>query len=171
MQTEQWGNGSEGRTASSMRTQDRSSKLGYRLPKKPPQITDDTSIEDVVADVCSIHPLCTLMHRYTHTHPHSMHTYSHTHRPDIHTSMQDWEWLTLQSERAFEAKQKKRKNHGHLPSKRVAENLKEYFPMDKFSCFVPRAVLEAIVDDKIKYSDDYDIIVDRCYAAVVCTHT
>lgn len=71
-------------------------------------------------------------------------------------------WLTYKSERGFAAQQKPAQ-----PSRQVAENLGKSFAMDKFSCFAPRAVLEAVVDKKIKYSDDFDIVVDRCLAAVV----
>eukprot|EP01053_Blabericola_migrator_P010733 Blabericola_migrator_1__10732@NODE_613_length_7277_cov_58_358391_g446_i0_p1_GENE_NODE_613_length_7277_cov_58_358391_g446_i0NODE_613_length_7277_cov_58_358391_g446_i0_p1_ORF_typecomplete_len1379_score196_59Guanylate_cyc/PF00211_20/2_3e20Guanylate_cyc/PF00211_20/5_6e23_NODE_613_length_7277_cov_58_358391_g446_i01464138 len=83
----------------------------------------------------------------------------------IEDSLADnWMWLTYKSERGFQASITQKKVQ---PSRRVAEHLGKFFAMDKFSCFVPRAVLEAVVDEKIKYSDDFDIIVDRCLAAVV----
>eukprot|EP01054_Gregarina_sp_Poly1_P002146 Gregarina_sp_Poly_1__2145@NODE_156_length_12377_cov_161_699350_g138_i0_p6_GENE_NODE_156_length_12377_cov_161_699350_g138_i0NODE_156_length_12377_cov_161_699350_g138_i0_p6_ORF_typecomplete_len167_score25_35_NODE_156_length_12377_cov_161_699350_g138_i031423642 len=83
----------------------------------------------------------------------------------IEDSLADnWMWLTYKSERGFQASITQKKAQ---PSRRVAEHLGKSFAMDKFSCFVPRAVLEAVVDEKIKYSDDFDIIVDRCLAAVV----
>ncbi|EZG70692.1 adenylate/guanylate cyclase [Gregarina niphandrodes] len=43
----------------------------------------------------------------------------------------------------------------------------EVSEIDRFSCFVPRAVLEGIVDEKIRLADDFDIVVDRCSGALV----
>lgn len=39
--------------------------------------------------------------------------------------------------------------------------------MARFASFVPRAVLEGIADRKVRASNDFDIVLDRCQAAVV----
>lgn len=49
----------------------------------------------------------------------------------------------------------------------MAEVLGENFDIDQFACFVPRTVLEAIADNRIRYSDDFDIIIENFNAAVV----
>lgn len=45
--------------------------------------------------------------------------------------------------------------------------LGDNFDIDQFACFVPRTVLEAIADNRIRYAEEFDIIVENFNAAVV----
>lgn len=55
-----------------------------------------------------------------------------------------------------------------VPVHHVADALGAKFDISQFACFVPRTVLEAIADCRIRYTDDFDIIIEQFDAAVVC---
>ncbi|KAL8431561.1 hypothetical protein Efla_000607 [Eimeria flavescens] len=76
---------------------------------------------------------------------------------------QDWRWLALRCERRLNASMQLRS----LKQPKLADTLGHSLDVKQFSCFVPRTVLEAIADKRIRYSDDFDVQVEKFTAAVV----
>ncbi|KAL8452190.1 hypothetical protein Emed_001497 [Eimeria media] len=66
---------------------------------------------------------------------------------------QDWRWLALRSERRLNASMQLRT----MKQPKLADTLGHSLDVKQFSCFVPRTVLEAIADKRIRYSDDFDV--------------
>ncbi|PHJ17195.1 adenylate, partial [Cystoisospora suis] len=76
---------------------------------------------------------------------------------------QDWRWLALRCEQRLNAVlQQRTGNKGKL-----SDTLGTSFDIRQFACFMPRTVLEAIADRRIRYSDDFDIQIEQFTAAVV----
>ncbi|XP_026192791.1 uncharacterized protein LOC34622195 [Cyclospora cayetanensis] len=76
---------------------------------------------------------------------------------------QDWRWLALRCERRLNASMQQRS----AKQAKIADTLGHSLDVKQFSCFVPRTVLEAIADRRIRYSDDFEVQVERFTAAVV----
>ncbi|KAL8273282.1 hypothetical protein Esti_002783 [Eimeria stiedai] len=76
---------------------------------------------------------------------------------------QDWRWLALRSERRLNASMQLRT----MKQPKLADTLGHSLDVRQFSCFVPRTVVEAIADKRIRYSDDFDVQVEKFTAAVV----
>eukprot|EP00923_Selenidium_pygospionis_P012137 GHVN01020641.1.p1 GENE.GHVN01020641.1~~GHVN01020641.1.p1 ORF type:complete len:2039 (+),score=278.32 GHVN01020641.1:106-6222(+) len=77
--------------------------------------------------------------------------------------LNDWRYLSVESERAILAYSIKGKKG---PNRQVAEQLGNKFKMQEFSSFVPRIVLDAIVDKQITANERFDIIVDQFNGAL-----
>ncbi|CDJ34954.1 LOW QUALITY PROTEIN: adenylate cyclase, putative [Eimeria mitis] len=88
---------------------------------------------------------------------------SETLMPQGDAVSQDWRWLALRCERRLNASMQQRSAR---PDK-IADTLGHSLDVKQFSCFVPRTVLEAIADKRIRYSDDFDVQVESFTAAVV----
>ncbi|PFH35735.1 putative adenylate cyclase [Besnoitia besnoiti] len=76
---------------------------------------------------------------------------------------QDWRWLALRCEQRLNAVLQQRT----VKQPKVADTLGPSFDIRQFACFMPRTVLEAIADKRIRYSDDFDIQIEQFTAAVV----
>ncbi|CDJ50308.1 hypothetical protein, conserved [Eimeria brunetti] len=77
--------------------------------------------------------------------------------------LQDWRWLALRCERRLNASLQQRS----AKHDKIADTLGHSLDVKQFSCFVPRTVLEAIADKRIRYSDDFEVQVEAFTAAVV----
>eukprot|EP00923_Selenidium_pygospionis_P018761 GHVN01032752.1.p1 GENE.GHVN01032752.1~~GHVN01032752.1.p1 ORF type:complete len:218 (-),score=46.75 GHVN01032752.1:110-763(-) len=79
---------------------------------------------------------------------------------DIHN---EWKYLAVDAERAILTDTRKGRK---APDSGVAEKLGKDFDMAEFSSFVPRIILEGIVDKQITFSTEFDIHIDSFSAAL-----